>query len=273
MASPENPLIESPTTESQAPEILPPQETPKLENPVWTGTDVLQIALLMFLSPFLIVIVVSLVAQRLFYRGLPWPEVAAKPSLALFTEFLVYAAVVLYMYLLLEGRYRTRFSEAIRWNWPRGGAWKLIALGIIMLASLQGLGHLLPIPKSVPFDQFFKRPLEAYITSVFAISIGPLMEELFFRGFLYPVLARRLGMGAGVFLTALAFGLIHALQLGFAWAPVLLIFLVGVVLTMVRALTQSVAASFVVHAAYNSTLTVLTFIATDGFSHLEKLNR
>jgi len=99
------------------------------------------------------------------------------------------------------------------------------------------------------------------------------MEELFFRGFLYPVLARRLGMGAGVFLTALAFGLIHALQLGFAWAPVLLIFLVGTVLTMVRALTQSVAATFVVHAAYNSTLTVLTFIATDGFRHLEKLNR
>jgi uncharacterized protein len=273
LASPENPLVETPSTESQAQGILPPQVTPQGENPVWTGKDVLQIALLMFLSPFLIVVVVSLLAQRLFYRGLSWPEVAGKPSLALLTEFVVYAAAVLYMYLLIEGRYRRRFSEAIHWNWPRGGAWKLIALGIIMLASLQGLGHLLPIPKSVPFDQFFKRPLEAYITSVFAISIGPLMEELFFRGFLYPVLARRRGMWAGVFLTALAFGLIHALQLGFAWAPVLLIFLVGIVLTTVRALTQSVAASFVVHAAYNSTLTILTFIATDGFRHLEKLNR
>jgi uncharacterized protein len=179
----------------------------------------------------------------------------------------------LYMYLLVEGRYRRRFLEAIRWNWPQGGAWKLVGLGIVMLVSLQGLAHVLPIPKSVPFDQFFKRPLEAYITSVFAVSIGPLMEELFFRAFLYPVLARRLGMGAGVFFTGLAFGLIHALQLGFAWAPVLLIFLVGIVLTAVRALTQSVAASFVVHAAYNSTLTILTFIATDGFRHLEKLNR
>jgi uncharacterized protein len=273
LASPENPLIDTPNPEYQAQAVLPGTEAHKGENPVWSGKDVLQIALLMFLSPFVIVILVSLVVQRFFYRGLSWPEVAGKPSLALLSEFLVYGAVVLYMYLLVEGRYHRRFLEAIRWNWPRGGAWKLIGLGIVMLVSLQGLAHVLPIPKTVPFDQFFKRPLEAYITSVFAVSIGPLMEELFFRAFLYPVLARRLGMGMGVFLTGLAFGLIHALQLGFAWAPVLLIFLVGIVLTIVRALTQSVAASFVVHAAYNSTLTVLTFIATDGFRHLEKLNR
>jgi len=273
LVAPENPLIETPSTEYQPQAARPEPETPSVENPVWTGKDVLQIALLMFLSPFVIVILVSLLAQKLFYRGLSWPEVAGKPTLALLTEFVVYAAVVLYMYLLIEGRYRRGFSEAIHWNWPRGGAWKLVGLGILMLVSLQGLAHVLPIPKSVPFDQFFKRPLEAYITSIFAVSIGPLMEELFFRGFLYPVLARRLGVGAGVFLTGLAFGLIHALQLGFAWAPVLLIFLVGIVLTIVRALTQSVAASFVVHAAYNSTLTILTFIATDGFRHLEKLNR
>jgi membrane protease YdiL (CAAX protease family) len=99
------------------------------------------------------------------------------------------------------------------------------------------------------------------------------MEELFFRGFLYPVIARRTGITFAVLITALLFGLLHATQLGFAWGPILIIFLVGVVLTVVRAASRSVASSFLVHVAYNGTLTVFTLIATGGFRHLERLNQ
>jgi hypothetical protein len=99
------------------------------------------------------------------------------------------------------------------------------------------------------------------------------MEELFFRGFLYPVLARSTGMPIAVLLTAVAFALLHGAQLGFSWGPVLVIFLVGIVLTVVRARKNSVAASVLIHMAYNGTITVAMFAATDGFRHLEKLNQ
>jgi hypothetical protein len=51
---------------------------------------------------------------------------------------------------------------------------------------------------------------------------------------------------------------------------VLLITLVGVVLGTVRAVTKSVAASFLVHVGYNGTLMALAAVATDGFRHMEK---
>jgi uncharacterized protein len=76
-----------------------------------------------------------------------------------------------------------------------------------------------------------------------------------------------------VFVTALGFGLLHAMQLGFAWGPVFIIFLVGVALTVVRAVVGSVGASFIVHVSYNFALTAASFAATDGFRHLEKLNQ
>jgi len=98
------------------------------------------------------------------------------------------------------------------------------------------------------------------------------MEELFFRGFLYPVLARRLGMVIAIGLTSLAFAGLHFAQLGYSWA-VLIIFLVGVALTTVRAVTKSVAASFLLHVGYNGTLSLLMFVVTGGFRHLEKLNQ
>jgi uncharacterized protein len=87
------------------------------------------------------------------------------------------------------------------------------------------------------------------------------------------VLARGLGLPIAVFLTALAFALLHGAQLGFAWGPVLVIFLVGTVLTMVRAKKNSVAAGVILHMAYNGTITAAMFAATDGFRHLEKLNQ
>ena len=99
------------------------------------------------------------------------------------------------------------------------------------------------------------------------------MEELFFRGFLYPVLARRLGLPIAVLVTALGFALLHGAQLMFSWGPVLVIFLVGIVLTIVRAKTNSVGAGVLIHMAYNGTITVAMFAATDGFRHLEKLNQ
>jgi hypothetical protein len=59
----------------------------------------------------------------------------------------------------------------------------------------------------------------------------------------------------------------------FAWGPVLIIFLVGLVLTMVRARQNSVAAGLIIHMAYNATLSALLFAATDGFRHLEKMSQ
>ena len=283
MSSPENPQFDPPrlNTEPQAPvhliaepfpppAFLPATPAPKAgENPVWSGWDVLLIAGLTLLTLFIAQLLIVLGARRFVYPHESWLEVAQKPALALLAELLTYVAVALYMILLVEGKYHTRFWQAIRWNWPGLAGVSLVGVGVLML-GFDLLGRFLPMPKHTPFDQFFARPSDAYLTAAFAVSLGPLMEELFFRGFLYPVLARRLGVAWGILLTALPFGLIHLFQYGYAWGAVLVIFLVGVVLTAVRAATKSVASSFLAHVGYNGTLMLLAAWATDGFRHMEK---
>ena len=283
MSSPENPQFDPQPLNSdpQRPVQLvgDPFATPSLvstptvpassENPVWSGWDVLQIAGLTIFTLFLAQLFIVLGARRFAFRHSSWLEVAQKPSLALFAELLTYVVVALYMILLIEGKYHARFGQAIRWNWPGVAGLSFIGIGVLML-SLDLLGRFLPMPKSTPFDQFFAQRSDAYLTAIFAITLGPLMEELFFRGFLYPVLARRMGVFWGIVLTALPFGLIHAVQYGYAWGAVLIIFMVGVVLTAVRAKTKSVASSFLAHVGYNGTLMVLAAVATDGFRHMDK---
>lgn len=70
-----------------------------------------------------------------------------------------------------------------------------------------------------------------------------------------------------ILLTGTLFGMLHAAQLGWAWAAVLIMVLVGIVLTTVRAATGSLMASWVFHCAYNGALFAIQYAATQGFHH------
>jgi hypothetical protein len=246
-----------------------PSAPPPVENPPWNGWDVLLIAGLTVVTMVVLQLVVLLAAHRLWYPNESLAEVSKKSILLIASQVLLYIPVAACMVALVEGKYHVRFWPAIRWNWPRG-EWRLLAMGAVMFFALGLLQSLLPMPKDTPFEHLFDRPLDAYLLSIIAVTLGPLMEELFFRGFMYPVLARRMGMAWGIVLTALPFGLIHLPQYGWAWGAALVIFLVGVVCGIVRAAMKSVGASFLVHAGFNGTQMLIAVVMTQGFRHMPK---
>jgi membrane protease YdiL (CAAX protease family) len=246
-----------------------PTLPPPVENPVWSGWDVLLIAAVTFGTMLVLQIVVIVGAIWLAYPHSNFADVAQKPILLLLSQFLIYIAVAACMVLLVEGKYHVPFWRAIRWNWP-GSEWKWLGLGAIMLFGLSMLENLLPMPKDTPFEHLFDRPLDAYLLAIIAVSLAPLMEEIFFRGLFYPVVARRWGAAWAIFLTALPFALMHMPQYGYAWGALLVILIVGVVCGIARAATKSVGASFLVHVGYNGTQMVLALLWTRGFTHMPK---
>lgn len=197
---------------------------------------------------------------------------AELPELVVGALLLTYVLILIAMYVLVRSRTAIPVGEAIRWNWPHN--WGAYILGGFALAvCLLPLDRLLPMPKNLPIEEFFKNTRDAYVLSFFGVFVAPLFEELSFRGFLYPVLARGLGMPMGILLTSVLFALLHGEQLRFSWGPLFVIFLVGVTLTTVRALKKSVAATVLMHMAYNGTIFIAEYIATDGFRHMEKFNQ
>ena len=241
-------------------------------DPAWNGWDLLGLVAVALVALLISTLGALLVAKRFAYPHANPVDLARKAVVVVAGQALGYVLVLAYMYILVtRQRRRPDFAAAIHWNWPTSPGAYLLA-GIVLSVSLQLVAHLLPIPKNLPIDNFFGTPAEAWVLTIFGVTLAPIMEELLFRGFLYPVLNRHLGMDAAVLLTALGFALLHGSQLRFAWGPLLVIFLVGLVLTIVRARKNSVAASLLMHVAYNATLSGLMFAATDGFRHLEKLN-
>jgi membrane protease YdiL (CAAX protease family) len=266
---------------SPAQEVLPPEPHIEIitpvsrvnrsgENPVWTGWDVALLALVTLGTILFCILFLTFAAQKLLFHNLSFADIGKMPLLSVIAQGIAYTAVLIYMIVLVVAVYHQNFESAVRWNWPR--RWPIfIAGGALLAMALQGFAHFLPIPTDMPIDEFFNTPAEAWSLTIFGVTLAPLIEELFFRGFLYPVLARRLGVVLAIILTAAGFGLIHGPQLGRAWGPVLVIFIVGIALTVTRAVTKSVATGILVHIGYNGTLSALLFWASDGFRHLERL--
>jgi len=231
--------------------------------PAWGIFDVLVLGALTFLiinvlaALFLIPI---LVTQR-FPAGQSVPlATAAKAVIP--AELVAYVLLLIIAKSVLGTRGHPNLLQAVQWNWL---GWKksLVLIGLALVSAVAVLmsGSLFNIPPDLPIEVMLRDRLVANMFLLFGILPAPFVEEFYFRGLLYPALQRRLGGATGVILTAAAFAGLHASQLAGALAPIVILFAVGLVLTLIRALTGSVAAAFVFHVTYNATLFMLDAFA------------
>lgn len=85
--------------------------------------------------------------------------------------------------------------------------------------------------------------------------------------------AGRFGRLLAVLVTSFAFAMVHGEQLGQAWGPLLVLFVVGLVLTITRVVTRSVTPGLLIHVGYNLMLFTVLYLGTDHFQHLERMTQ
>lgn len=240
--------------------------------PAWTWWDVLAVLGFTIFAVFLFSLVALAIARTIpAYKRIPVADLATDPRIVVGAQAAAYPVILILIFIVVRSRTHQRFRDAIHWRWPGAAAPGYFIGGTILALVVEGLSSFLPMPKSLPMDNYFHNASSAYLLAAFGITLAPLLEEVFFRGMLYPLLRRGFGLTIAVLLTAAAFAAIHGAQLGYAWSPILSIFIVGVVFTVTRARTNSVASSFLMHCGYNSALFTALWIASDHFRHLEKV--
>jgi len=240
--------------------------------PEWSWWDVLAVLGFTIFAVFLFSIVALAIARTIpAYKQIPVADLATDPRIVVGAQAAAYPVILVLIFIVVRSRTHQRFRDAIHWRWPGMSAYGYLVGGVILALVVEGLSSFLPMPKSLPMDSYFHNASSAYLLAAFGITLAPLLEEVFFRGMLYPLLRRGFGLTIAILLTAAAFAAIHGAQLGYAWSPILSIFVVGVVFTVTRARTNSVASSFLMHCGYNSALFTALWIASDHFRHLEKV--
>jgi membrane protease YdiL (CAAX protease family) len=182
----------------------------------------------------------------------------AKSVVVLISQAMLDGFAILYLYLMLVARTDAPFWPSIGWREMRPGTGKIresalqfLAGGAVLAIVVSFAGGFLNSKTTLPIEELLKARVSILLFGILGVLVAPLVEETIFRGFLYPVIARHLGIAAGIAITGTLFGLMHAAQLWGGWGQIALLILVGVVLTWVRARTGTVAASYFVHLGYN----------------------
>jgi CAAX protease family protein len=167
-------------------------------------------------------------------------------------QFLGYGLLFFALNLLLKLHYRRPFWLSLRWVRTRPGDARTILYGFVLAFAVALLGSLLHTPDiDTPMKELLADRGSIVLIAIFAVTLGPLCEELAFRGFLQPVLVRSFGAIAGILLAAIPFGLLHLSQYGDSWRHGLLITMAGTAFGWMRQVSGSTRAAAIMHAAYN----------------------
>ena len=111
-------------------------------------------------------------------------------------------------------------------------------------------------PAQPVFDMFLeeKRSNVVLFLTVFVAILGPIIEEIFFRGFLYSAVRKRFGVLSGVLLSAALFSMLHTNVTGFA--PIIIL---GILMAFLYETTGSLVAPMAVHIIHNSIIVGFVF--------------
>jgi membrane protease YdiL (CAAX protease family) len=222
-----------------------------------------------------------------------------RPKLQIALLATTYLTTLLAAWFVFPHLWQRRFLDGIEWRWAtaRSQAAKLLALGLVVGMMMQVVAHFITPPKTLPIDEFFLTPLDAWLITIFGTILAPVFEEICFRGFMVPAFAiaydwlslprteearsrwqttTTLTPAALIFsslLTSLIFALLHATQVAHLWNALLVLFTISLLLTWVRLKSGSVAASALVHGAYNGFVFLMVMVQTGGYRHLERMTQ
>jgi membrane protease YdiL (CAAX protease family) len=237
---------------SADPSISPstyPQDPAARQRPDYPFWGALDIAFMASLAlPALLV--AALIVLGLMAVAPAWRSFRAGQVLAM--QFLFWGIWFAALYAVIRFRYRRRFWASLAWVRPPGGYAHAALLGVLTAGVvIAGAVLLRPPQMSMPLLELLKDPLSLALVGFFAVTMGPVCEELAFRGFLLPWLARRIKPAPAVAVTAVLFAVLHGPEYAWSWRHVVLISVAGVAFGAVRLRTGSTAAAAVVHATYN----------------------
>lgn len=238
-----------------------PQQPPR-----WGTREVIQAFLFFFVAEVLIFSTEQLAALFFSLKS------AGKDAMLITNSLLRDICVAAFVIAVAKVRYRHPLSDlgltarGLLRNVYRGlvAYAAIVPLLVIVMAGLAALmarvGYEPPPQTVVQIFLDHSREDHLFALTFFVALLGPIIEEIFFRGFAYRALRFRWGAPKAAFITAVFFAVLHMNAVAF-----LPIFLLGLYLAYLYERTGSLVPSMTVHAVHNLAMVLLT-LAYKAFS-------
>lgn len=220
--------------------------------PRWGVLDVLKVSIIIVFAGYIISICEAVIFMVCHIN------MNVNMRMIISTAFIDMAAGIIVVYFIL-GKYKDKLSALglslsnfLKNIFSGLSVYVLILplLFAVLLLSLIILDLLKYQPKPQPvFDIFFEeKNSNVLLFLTFFVSVfGPVIEEMFFRGFMYPAIKKRTGVFPAALLSAAIFSILHTNITGF-----FSILMLGVFLAYLYEVTGSLIAPIAVHIFHNT---------------------
>ncbi len=226
------------------------------DNPVWglgTGIALWIVSILLILvTPVFFVLPYS-VAMQIDSANLNDFLHRDKTALLLQIVAIVPAHVVTLLLawrIVTKGR-RLPFFNSLGWDLGTFRIWHGILIIVGFFALVAVIGTYFP-DQETPFEKILKSSREAtLLLAIIATFSAPIVEEIVYRGVLYPAAAKSVGMVPAISLVTILFVAVHIPQYYNSVASLTLLLVLSLILTIVRASTGRLLPSVVLHFVFN----------------------
>jgi len=240
-------------------EKIMPEKVPERKPVSWSIMDVVRVVIIVMFSGYVLTAAGPVIFKPLHFNM----DINLLMMLVTFFIDIIAGCVILYFVLV---KYREKLSSL---GIARQGFYKnvlsgitaymfilpiLAAVLILSMLLLDAIGYKSP-PQPV-FDIFFeeKRSNVILLLTIFVSILGPVIEEIFFRGFLYSAVRKRFGVIIGVLLSSALFSMLHTNIASFI--PIMIL---GVLMAFLYETTSSLVAPMTVHILHNSIILGFVF--------------
>jgi membrane protease YdiL (CAAX protease family) len=238
--------------------IIPEKNLDKI-SVLWEIGDVLRVAIIVFFSGYMLG-ALSHALSKSFHFNI---DTNLGMILGTFSMDVIAIAVILYCVLV---KYKEKLSSL---GIASQGFYKNVVTGLIAyvfilpililvlilsMMLLDAIGY--KFPAQPVFDMFLeeKRSNVILFLTIFVAMLGPIIEEIFFRGFLYSALRKHFGVLSGVLVSAVLFSMLHTNIASFI--PIMIL---GALMAFLYETTGSLIAPIVVHIFHNSIIVGFVF--------------
>lgn len=232
----------------------------------------------MFLLFVPVIAAVPYLVYRVMAFGPPSPQaLAGDKGLLFFTVLGILPAHLLTLavtWMVITEGGRRPFWKTIGFEWPeRMTPATTTIMSVLLAVVLYGLALLVTYlygERKTDLDFLIESSIYTRIATAFmALATAPLVEEVIYRGVLYPAIEKAAGIGVAIAAVSLLFAGVHVYQYRNNIAVIFVILLLSIVLTVSRARTGKMLPAFLIHLVFNGIQSIL--IVLGGFLKTEAL--
>ena len=144
------------------------------------------------------------------------------------------------------------FWKSLGWSWStRVGFWKTAGFAVALFVVGQAITNLIK-GQPTDIDQIANSSLAARYALAFIAGVtAPFIEELVFRGVLYPALQKTIGIAWSVAIVSFLFAFVHVWEYRNNVGVILAISILSLSLTLLRAYSGKLLPCYIVHLFFN----------------------